>query len=232
MLVAVYCIRYDEKMNSNQRQYSPFDLFILQVDNGLRTVFGKPLITERDDPQDSVNNRSNTELSAKEKVLSARLMRINHAGEVAAQGLYQGQALTAKLPTVRDKMQRAAEEENDHLAWCERRIKELGSHTSYFNPLWYFGSVSIGALAGMAGDQWSLGFVAETERQVVKHLDEHLEKISVNDIQSRAVLEQMKIDEGQHATVAIESGAAELPNIVKDMMGITSKVMTKTAYWL
>jgi ubiquinone biosynthesis monooxygenase Coq7 len=129
-------------------------------------------------------------------------------------------------------MQRAAQEENDHLVWCERRITELGSHTSYFNPLWYFGSISIGALAGIAGDKWSLGFVAETERQVVEHLDEHLKTISENDLESRAVLEQMKIDEGRHATVAIESGAAELPATVKNMMALTSKVMTKTAYWI
>lgn len=218
--------------NHSNRQYTPIDQLMLQIDNGLRTVFGKPLITERPDPQEAVTEESKQALSTTEKTFSARLMRINHAGEVAAQGLYQGQALTAKLPDVRDKMQRAAEEENDHLAWCERRIKELGSHTSYFNPFWYFGSVSIGALAGIAGDKWSLGFVAETERQVVKHLDEHLETISENDIESRAVLEQMKIDEGHHATVALESGAAELPAPVKSLMGLTSKVMTKTAFWI
>ncbi len=219
-------------MSNTQRHYSPVDQLMMQIDNGLRTVFGKPLVTERPDPQDSVAAELKQTLSATEKTFSARLMRINHAGEVAAQGLYQGQALTAKLPDVRDKMQRAAEEENDHLAWCERRIKELGSHTSYFNPLWYFGSVSIGALAGMAGDKWSLGFVAETERQVVKHLDEHLTRISENDLESRAVLEQMKIDEGRHATVALEAGGAALPAPVKSLMTLTSKVMTKTAFWL
>lgn len=218
-------------MSKTQRNYSPLDLIMLQIDNGLRTVFGKPVITERANPQDKIITNNDSELSQTEKIFSARLMRINHAGEVAAQGLYQGQALTAKLPDVRDKMQRAAQEENDHLAWCEQRITELGSHTSYFNPLWYFGSISIGALAGIAGDKWSLGFVAETERQVVKHLDEHLKSISENDIESRAVLEQMKIDEGHHATIAIESGAAELPSAVKNMMALTSKVMTKTAYW-
>ncbi len=217
-------------MSDTQRHYSPVDQLMMQIDNGLRTMFGKPLVTERPDPQDSITVKQ--KLSATEKTFSARLMRINHAGEVAAQGLYQGQALTAKLPDVRDKMQRAAEEENDHLAWCERRIEELGSHTSYFNPLWYFGSVSIGALAGIAGDKWSLGFVAETERQVVKHLDEHLSRISEKDVESRAVLEQMKIDEGRHATVALEAGAAELPAPVKSLMAITSKVMTRTAFWL
>jgi len=216
---------------SSSRQFSPIDQLMMQIDTGLRTMFGKPLITERDDPQDAVKEEAKAELTANEKVFSARLMRINHAGEVAAQGLYQGQALTAKLPEVRDKMQRAAQEENDHLAWCERRIKELGSHTSYFNPAWYFGSVSIGALAGIAGDKWSLGFVAETERQVVRHLNEHLDSISENDVKSRAILEQMKIDEGHHATVALEAGGAELPDAVKSLMTLTSKVMTKTAYW-
>jgi len=219
-------------MSHSNRHFTPLDLIVLQIDNGLRTIFGKPVVTERSNPQDKITEKSKQELSTTEKTFSARLMRINHAGEVAAQGLYQGQALTAKLPNVRDKMQRAAEEENDHLAWCERRIKELDSHTSYFNPLWYFGSVSIGALAGIAGDKWSLGFVAETERQVVKHLDEHLTSISENDVESRAVLEQMKIDEGHHATVAIESGAAELPLPVKQVMALTSKVMTKTAFWV
>lgn len=213
------------------RQFTTVDQLVLQIDNALRTVFGKPLVTKRADPQDTVKTEAKKELSATEKQFSARLMRINHAGEVAAQGLYQGQALTARLANTRDKMQRAAEEENDHLAWCERRVNELGSHTSYLNPLWYFGSVSIGALAGIAGDKWSLGFVAETERQVVKHLDEHLASIPDNDIESRAILEQMKIDEGRHATVAIESGAAELPAVVKSLMGLTSKVMTKTAFW-
>lgn len=223
-------------MKNTQRHYSPADLLMMHVDNGMRTIFGKPIVTERANPQDKIEatiDVNNTEpLSETEKNFSARLMRINHAGEVAAQGLYQGQALTAKLPEVRDKMQRAAQEENDHLAWCERRIKELGSHTSYFNAAWYFGSVSMGALAGIAGDKWSLGFVAETEHQVVKHLDEHLQTISENDIESRAVLEQMKVDEARHATVAIESGAAELPTPIKSLMALTSKVMTKTAYWI
>jgi len=231
LLHDLHNFRYYFNMKDTQRNYSPADLLMMQIDNGLRTLFGKPMVTERPNPQDNTDVDKSQALSATEKTFSARLMRINHAGEVAAQGLYQGQALTAKLPEVRNKMQRAAEEENDHLAWCERRIKELGSHTSYFNPAWYFGSVSIGALAGIAGDKWSLGFVAETERQVVKHLDEHLQSISKNDVESRAVLEQMKIDEGRHATVAIEAGAAELPTVVKGLMALTSKVMTKTAYW-
>ncbi len=209
------------------RDYSPLDRLIAQFDTGLRTVFGQPITTERADPADAVEDG---ELSDQERQLSARLMRINHAGEVAAQGLYQGQALTARLPEVRDKMERAALEENDHLAWCENRVEELGGHTSYLNPLWYLGSVTIGALAGLAGDKWSLGFVAETEHQVVRHLDDHLARISPNDHKSRAILEQMKIDEGQHATTALAAGGAPLPAPIQGLMKLTSRVMTTLAY--
>ena len=209
------------------RDYSPLDRLIAQFDTGLRTVFGQPITTERPDPADAVEDG---ELSDQERQLSARLMRINHAGEVAAQGLYQGQALTARLPEVRDKMERAALEENDHLAWCENRVEELGGHTSYLNPLWYLGSVTIGALAGLAGDKWSLGFVAETEHQVVRHLDDHLARISPNDHKSRAILEQMKIDEGQHATTALAAGGAPLPAPIQGLMKLTSRVMTTLAY--
>lgn len=213
----------------NNRQFTPIDNLMMQVDTGLRTLFGKPNITERKNPEDTVTEG---ELSTQEKELAGRLMRINHSGEVAAQGLYQGQALTAKLPEVKAKMERAAQEENDHLDWCEQRINELGTHTSYLNPVWYFGSVAIGATAGLAGDKWSLGFVAETEHQVVRHLNSHLEQISENDHKSRAILEQMKEDEGQHATVALEAGGANLPSPVKKFMALTSKIMTNAAYRL
>lgn len=213
----------------NTRNFSPLDNLMMQLDTGLRTLLGKPSITERPNPEDSVEEG---ELSAAEKDLAGRLMRINHSGEVAAQGLYQGQALTAKLPDVREKMERAAAEENDHLDWCEQRIHELGTHTSYLNPLWYFGSVAIGATAGFAGDKWSLGFVAETEHQVVRHLDSHLTQISENDHKSRAILEQMKEDEGHHATVALNAGGADLPAPIKTFMSLTSKIMTKTVYRL
>ena len=217
------------KQNNRSRNFTPVDNLLMQVDTGLRTLFGKPGTTERVNPEESV---AEGELSAAEKVLAGRLMRINHSGEVAAQGLYQGQALTAKLPEVRAKMERAAQEENDHLAWCEQRIHELGTHTSYLNPFWYFGSVAIGATAGLAGDKWSLGFVAETERQVVRHLENHLAQVAVQDNKSRAILEQMKEDEGHHATVAIKAGGAELPAPIKKFMSFTSKVMTKSVYWL
>ena len=212
---------------NNFRKFSPVDNLMMQVDTGLRTLFGKPSITERANPENSVEDG---ELSTTEKDLAGRLMRINHSGEVAAQGLYQGQALTAKLPEVREKMERAAQEENDHLDWCEQRIKELDTHTSYLNPLWYVGSVAIGATAGLAGDKWSLGFVAETEHQVVRHLTSHLDQISENDHKSRAILEQMKKDEGEHATVALNAGGAALPLPVKKFMALTSKIMTKTVY--
>ncbi len=210
---------------NNSRKFSPVDNFMMQLDTGLRTLFGKPSVTERPNPENTI---AEGELSANEKELAGRLMRINHSGEVAAQGLYQGQALTAKLPDVREKMERAAEEENDHLDWCKQRINELDTHTSYLNPLWYFGSVAIGAAAGLAGDKWSLGFVAETEHQVVRHLTSHLNQISENDHKSRAILEQMKEDEGHHATAALDAGAAELPVPVKKFMALTSKIMTNT----
>ncbi len=212
-----------------QRHYSPVDHFLMNVDLGLRTLVGRPVVTERANPANAVGE---AELDENQKVLAARLMRINHAGEVSAQGLYQGQALTARLPEVRDKMERAALEENDHLAWCESRINQLGGHKSYLNPLWYAGSVSIGALAGIAGDKWSLGFVAETEHQVVRHLDSHLEQLDESDAKSRAILEQMKEDEGHHATTALQAGGAELPFPVKKLMQLTSKIMTRTTYWI
>jgi ubiquinone biosynthesis monooxygenase Coq7 len=214
----------------NQRQYTPFDRLMLSVDNGLRTLFGKPVLTERANPAATV---AETELESSERDLAGRLMRINHCGEVSAQGLYQGQALTARLPEVREKMERAALEENDHLAWCEQRIHELGTHKSLLNPVWYFGSMAIGAAAGIAGDKWSLGFVAETEHQVIKHLDSHLAQVPARDQKTRAILEQMKEDEAHHATVALQHGGEQLPWAVKKvLMPIMSKVMTRTAYWI
>lgn len=222
----------------NKRHYSPIDTLLSQLDTGIRTIFGGVTHTHRNNPanepatQTSATENSDGGLSASEKTLAGRLMRINHAGEVAAQGLYQGQALTAKLPQVRQQMERAALEENDHLSWCRERAETLGTHTSYLDPIWYLGSVAIGASAGLAGDKWSLGFVAETERQVVRHLEDHLHQLPAHDLKSRAILEQMKIDEGQHATGAMSAGGAELPTPVKKLMGLMSKVMTRTAFWI
>ena len=211
------------------RHYSTLDRLIDVLDTGLRSVFHAAPPTERPNPADT---RDEPDLSEQDRALAGRLMRINHAGEVSAQGLYQGQALTARLPQVRDKMQRAADEENDHLNWCASRIHDMGTHTSYLDPFWYAGSVAIGALAGLAGDKWSLGFVAETEHQVVRHLDNHLAQISPQDQKTRAILEQMREDEGKHATVALEAGGASLPAPVKALMQLTSRVMTRTAYWI
>jgi len=211
------------------RNYTLPDRLIMHLDTGLRTVFGRPRVTERPNPAADIPE---ADLTDAERELAGRLMRINHAGEVAAQGLYEGQALTARLPEVREKMERAALEENDHLDWCETRIEELGSHKSYLNPFWYAGSLTIGALAGLAGDRWSLGFVNETEKQVVRHLDEHLSRISEKDQKTRAILEQMKEDEAHHATTALHAGGAPLPWPIRRVMRLTAKVMTGVAYWV
>ncbi len=209
------------------RNYSPFDRLIMSFDQALRTLAGKPLVTGRPNPAD---DREEADLSETDKAESVRLMRVNHAGEVAAQALYQGQALTARLDNVRDRMERAAEEENDHLDWCKHRVDELGGHVSYLNPLWYAGSFAIGVTAGLIGDKWSLGFVAETEKQVVRHLDGHLQSIAAHDQKSRAILEQMKIDEAHHGAEAKRAGGTELPSTVTQLMQAMSKVMTHTAY--
>lgn len=206
-----------------RKQLGLLDTLITEVDQALRTVHTLAPTTERSNPAKKIVS----ELSDSEKKQSASLMRINHAGEVSAQGLYRGQALTAKHEDIREQMERSAMEENDHLNWCETRLNELDGHKSYLSPLWYLGSFGIGAVAGLVGDKWSLGFVKETEDQVVKHLDEHLEKLPASDNTSRAILEQMKIDEAHHADVAVEAGAAELPApIRKFIMPLMSKVMT------
>jgi len=211
------------------RHLNPIDQFIVQSDHALRTIFGKPVTTERDNPS---TGTPEAPLNDTERKLSSSLMRVNHSGEVSAQALYQGQALTARLDKVRDSMQRAALEENDHLAWTEQRLTELSSQKSILNPIWYCGSFAIGAVAGLLGDKWSLGFVAETEHQVIRHLDEHLEKLPENDHRSEAVLKQMKADEAHHATVALEGGGVELPWAVKKLMAAMSKVMTSLAYYV
>jgi len=211
------------------RSYSLVDTLIMNLDQAVRTLAGKPLVSGRPDP---AADREEQPLSETEKTESARLMRVNHSGEVAAQALYQGQALTARLDAVRERMEQAAQEENDHLEWCQRRVEALGGHLSYLNPLWYAGSFAIGAVAGAVGDKWSLGFVAETEKQVITHLDQHLARMSENDTRSRAVLRQMKIDEAHHGAMAKAAGGAELPAPVKSLMRLTSRVMTRAAYWL
>ena len=206
---------------------SAFDQLIAGADRALRTVLSPAPRPQRDSPS---AEHPETVHGEDERRHVAGLMRVNHAGEVAAQGLYQGQAATARLDQVRDAMERAAEEENDHLAWCEQRLAELGSRPSILNPLWYAGSFAIGAAAGLAGDRWSLGFVAETERQVVQHLDQHLGMLPERDERSRAILEQMKIDEQHHGAVAENAGGERLPGPVRGVMSLVSRVMTRGAY--
>lgn len=204
------------------------DKLVVEFDKGLRTLFA-PAPTLRPLPGGDLPD---AELSAEEKSRTVSLMRINHCGEICAQALYQGQALTARNEEVKAALVQAAWEETEHLNWTETRIHELGGHTSFLNPLWYTGSLALGALAGALGDKWNLGFLAETEHQVEKHLESHLERLPQQDEKSRAILEQMKTDEIHHAETALEHGGAPLPLPVKAAMKLSSKIMTKTAYWI
>jgi ubiquinone biosynthesis monooxygenase Coq7 len=208
---------------------SSLDDLVVNFDQALRTVFGKPLATERANPADNLDDVA---LSDEEKRLSIGLMRVNHCGEVAAQALYQGQALTAKMTDIRETMTRCAREENDHLVWCEQRVTELGGRVSVLNSLWYLGSFVIGATAGAVGDKYSLGFVVETEKQVVAHLEEHLQQLPPQDQKSRAIVAQMSEDEGHHAVTALKAGGVTLPTPIQWMMRQTAKVMTTTAFWI
>lgn len=212
---------------SSQRHYSPADRLLMQADAALRTLL--PFSGQPSRPSPAVL-KNDSELTESETRHVAGLMRINHTGEVCAQALYQGQALTARLPQVRQAMEQAADEEVDHLAWCEQRIRQLGSHTSVLNPLFYGLSFGIGASAGLVSDRISLGFVAATEDQVCKHLDEHLGQLPAGDDKSRAILEQMREDEAQHSTAAIEAGGLRFPAPIKFGMSLMSKVMTKATY--
>jgi len=199
----------------------------MQADAALRTLL--PFSGQPSRPSPALL-KTETELSESETRHVAGLMRINHTGEVCAQALYQGQALTARLPRVRQAMEQAADEEIDHLAWCEQRIRQLGSHTSVLNPIFYGLSFGIGASAGLISDRISLGFVAATEDQVCKHLDDHLGQLPAGDEKSRSILEQMREDEAQHSTAAIEAGGLRFPAPVKFGMSLVSKVMTKATY--
>ena len=211
-----------------RRKLNLLDKVLNEVDQALRVIHTKAPTTGRINPAEALDiSLLASGLSEAETQLSASLMRINHAGEIAAQGLYRGQALMSKSDDIREQMKASADEENDHLNWCETRLEQLNSHKSYLSPVWYLGSFGIGALAGLAGDKWSLGFVKETEDQVGKHINTHLGKLPVNDNASRAILEQMKVDEAHHAEVAVAAGAVELPLPVrKFIMPLVSKVMT------
>lgn len=213
----------------SKRHLSASDEIIGQIDSALRTLFGQPLTTNRSNPASDIVE---SELSEQDKEHTARLMRINHTGEVCAQALYQGQAFGAKNPEVKASMQQSAAEENDHLNWCEQRIKQLDGRTSLLNPLWYGASFAMGATAAAIGDKWSLGFVAETEKQVENHLKEHQEIVPPEDKKTHAILEQMKNDEIEHGEKAMANGGVDLPSPIKSAMQLTSKLMTKTVYHL
>jgi ubiquinone biosynthesis monooxygenase Coq7 len=212
---------------ATERHYSPIDRFLLQADAAMKTLLPSSAHAHRPSP---AIVQPDTEMSDIDTKHVAGLMRINHTGEVCAQALYQGQALTAKLPQVRKAMEHAAEEEIDHLVWCEQRIHQLNSHTSVLNPLFYGMSFGIGAVAGLISDKVSLGFVAATEHQVCKHLNEHLVELPIEDKKSRAILEQMHADEAQHAESALDAGGFRFPAPVRFGMSILAKVMTKSTY--
>jgi ubiquinone biosynthesis monooxygenase Coq7 len=204
------------------------DSLIVEFDKALRTVFA-PAPTKRPMPGEDLPE---TELSETEKRHAAGLMRVNHCGEICAQALYQGQALTSRDPAVKQALELAAWEETEHLNWTARRIEELGGRTSLLNPLWYAGALAIGVVAGKFGDKWNLGFLAETERQVEGHLNSHLAQLPTQDQRSREVLEQMKRDEIKHAAMAVDNGAAELPLPVRQVMQLSSKLMTTATYYV
>jgi ubiquinone biosynthesis monooxygenase Coq7 len=214
-------------MASRERHFSLFDRMIGQADNALRTLGRGHQGTQRPFPAAEVAVPT---LSASERRHVAGLMRVNHTGEVCAQALYSGQALTARLPRIRRQMEISAQEEEDHLAWCEQRLDELESHPSFLNPLWYLMSFGIGAGAGVVGDRWSLGFVEETENQVCAHLQSHLAQLPAKDTRSQKILAQMHEDEARHAHTAKRAGAMRLPGPVRKVMTLVAKVMTGTAY--
>ncbi len=210
----------------SSRDYTALDHLIMGFENIISVIDAKD---HSPSPGKNAPDLPDKEL---ERQRSAALMRVNHAGEVAAQALYAGHAVMTRDQQTRDSMLQAAKEERDHLAWCEARVRELDSHISYLTPVWYFGSFVIGAVAASAGDKWSLGFVMETERQVVEHLDEHLQRLPEQDRKSRFILEQMRRDELRHGAVARDSGGVELPLPARVLMRCCAKVMTGVAYWL
>lgn len=204
------------------------DRLIIEFDRTLRTLLADAQ-SVRPHPDAKLVDAP---LQDAEKKEAAALMRVNHTGEVCAQALYNGQSLTTRNPQTVEALRQASREETEHLAWCDKRIGELGGRKSLLNPLFYSGSFALGAMAGALGDKWNLGFLAETERQVGRHLDEHLQRLPAQDVKSRAILEQMRTDEAEHAATAVAHGAAELPKPAKAAMQLVSKVMTRTAYYL
>ena len=212
-----------------ERHYTTLDRIIASVDDALRLSTGEAPAPQRENP---AGDLAAPELDEQQRRHVAGLMRINHTGEICAQALYAGQAATARNDATRDAMQSAADEEIDHLSWCEDRLKELDSRPSLLNPLWYAGSFAIGAVAGIAGDDWSLGFVKETENQVEAHLQDHLERLPEGDARSQAILDQMKVDEAKHAEMAQDAGARDLPEPIRRAMALTAGIMKTLAYRL
>jgi len=212
-----------------ERQLSPLDRLLGGLNRALTTVGVPRHRATRANPAGDVAEAA---LSNDERRHSAGLMRVNHAGEVAAQGLYQGHSVLSRDRKVAEQMRRAADEELDHLGWCEQRLDELGYRPSALSPLWYGGAFAIGAISGVLGDRWSLGFVEETEKQVSEHLSGHLQHLPTDDLRSRAIVERMRVEEEQHGANAQAAGAAPLPGPVRELMRLTAKVMTRTAYWI
>ena len=210
-----------------KRHLSLLDKFIIEADSVMKTLTSRGNQPSRPSPS---QGHLDSELTELERKHVAGLMRVNHTGEVCAQALYQGQALTAKLPDVREEMQQAAQEEVDHLVWCEERLRELDSHTSLLNPAWYGMSFALGAIAGAIGDRVSLGFVAATEERVCNHLRDHLRQLPEEDRKSQLILQQMLEDEQRHGDNALEAGGTEFPRPVKDAMSSVSRIMTSTSY--
>ena len=213
------------------RRLTPFDRVLSELEHALRTSTGGG-VRAAARPSPAAKLPQSEALDDAQRQEAARLMRVNHAGEIAAQALYQGQAFMARDPRVREAMAKSSDEEVDHLSWCEQRIQELDGSVSKLDPLWYAGSFALGALAGLAGDKLSLGFVGETERQVVQHLEDHLQKLPKADSRSRAILTQMRDDEAKHGAAAERAGGEPMPAPVRAAMRFMSKVMTTTAYWV
>lgn len=216
-------------MKNISRNYSFLDNLCLGVDQAVRAVFGKTETSGRKNP---AVGTAESPLSPEQRKHSAGLMRVNHSGEVCAQALYHAQGLVSRRQDIKSQMQHAAIEEGDHLAWCSTRLTELGSHTSYLNPFWYASSFMIGLTAGLVGDKWNLGFLAETEQQVVQHLENQMTLLPEQDQKSYKIIQQMREDEAHHRDEAISVGAAVLPEAIKKLMRLTAKGMVKVAYWV
>ena len=210
-----------------ERNLTPLDRLLAGANNALRTIAAPAGRPARRNPAAEITE---ADLTEKQRAHAAGLMRVNHAGEIAAQGLYQGHATVARDAEVEAQMQRAAAEEFDHLAWCEQRLAELGHKPSLLSPVWYTGAFLIGTASGVLGDKWSLGFIAETEKQVCAHLDSHLDRLPDDDARSRAIVRQMRDEEQEHGENAKDAGAAELPEPIRELMKLTARVMTSTAY--